>query len=292
MTVGDILDRGLKVLLARLPAFYAINLLVLSPVILVQIATPFVVESGGGMSQAAAIGAVGTILFVVLLTLILQPIGTAAILYMVMEEYAGRRASIGQAFSFALTRFLPLIGTSILVGLIVVIGTMFCCVPGIYFAILYAFAGQVVVLEKLSGGSALRRSQELVTGFWWRVFGVLFLVGIANAVIQMVMGVALNHLLPPQEIIPTEDGPHVKVNAANQVITTLIEQLVSILFSTFIAVCTTILYLDQRIRKEGFDMELAGQLGEEPGSRPAPRGDDIPDDLDDPERRRRRMEEF
>ena len=33
MTVGDILDRGLKMLLANLPAFYLINLMVLWPII-------------------------------------------------------------------------------------------------------------------------------------------------------------------------------------------------------------------------------------------------------------------
>ena len=66
-------------------------------------------------------------LFAVLLTLILQPICTASILYIVMEEYAGRRRSMGEAFSFALTRFLPLIGASILVGLIIFVGMFLCC---------------------------------------------------------------------------------------------------------------------------------------------------------------------
>jgi hypothetical protein len=150
----------------------------------------------------------------------------------------------------------------------------------------------VVVLEKLSGGSAMRRSQELVTGFWWRVFGVLILVGIASGLVQLAIGAALNLVLPAQELIPADDGPRVKFNTANHIIVTLIAQLVNILFATYIAVCTTILYLDHRIRKEGFDMELATQLGEEPGGPPGPRTDDIPDELDDPERRRRRMDEF
>ena len=36
MSVGDVLDRGLKLLLARLPAYYLINLIVLSPLIILQ----------------------------------------------------------------------------------------------------------------------------------------------------------------------------------------------------------------------------------------------------------------
>ena len=208
-----------------------------------------------------------------------------------MEEYAGRRRSIGEAFSFALTRFLPLIGASILVGVIIFVGMLLCCLPGFYFAVSFALVSQVVVLEKLGPGEALSRSQRLVAEFWWRVLGVLFLIGVANFILQMAVGAGLSVLLPPQKVIPTDEGNRIEFNRVNQVITTLIAQLVSIIFTTYMAVCTTLLYLDQRIRKEGFDLELAAQLGEEPGRRVEPQPD-FPDELDDPERRRRRLDEF
>src|SRR5262249_22357332 len=40
MTVGDILDRGLKLLFSRLGTFYTINLIVLLPVLAFQLAMP------------------------------------------------------------------------------------------------------------------------------------------------------------------------------------------------------------------------------------------------------------
>lgn len=291
MTVGDILDRGLKLLLARLPVFYTINLIVLTPVILVQLAAPFVVEGAGRPDPATMGAALGVTMFAVLLALILQPICTASILYIVMEEYAGRRRTIGEAFSFALTRFLPLIGASILVGVLVFVGMLMCCLPGIYLGVAFAFVSQVVVLEKLGPIDALSRSQRLVSGFWWRVFGVLFFIGLANLVIQMAIGAGLGFALPTEEVIPTDEGNRVQLNPVNHIITILVAQLVNILFTTYIAVCTTLLYLDQRIRKEGFDLELAAQLGEEPGRRVESQAD-FPDELDDPERRRRRLDEF
>ena len=286
MTVGDILDRGLKLLFARLPVFFAINLIVLTPVILLQVAIPFVVQGGNQFDQKTLIAMAGAGLFALLLTLILQPIGTAAILYIVMEEYAGRKPSMGEAFSFALTRFMTLIGASIVVGLIVAVGFVLCCVPGIYFAVSYAFIAQVVVLEKLGVGEAMSRSQKLVKGFFGRVFGVLLLIGAANIAIQMALQFGLAAVLPPQEIVPAGQGVQVKVNAMNQVIDTLITQLVSIVFSTYMAVCTTLLYLDLRIRKEGFDLELAAQLGEEADAR-----DEADGEEDDRPRRRRRRDE-
>ena len=65
MTVGDILDRGLKLLLARLPVFYAINLIVLTS--FWSIAAPLVVEAGAGPGSS---GRTLDLLFAVLLALI------------------------------------------------------------------------------------------------------------------------------------------------------------------------------------------------------------------------------
>jgi hypothetical protein len=297
MTVGDILDRGLKLLFARLPAFYLIQLLVLGPVILLQLAAPFVGEAigrGGGnpLDPAVLIAAVVAGLAALLLTLVLQPIGNAAILHMIMEEYTGNRVGIGEAFSYALTRFLPLIGASIVVGLAVVVGTLLCCIPGIYFGIVFAFVGQVVVLERLGVGEALNRSWTLVTGHWWRVFGVLLLIGIINSVIQGTIGGVFGAVMPAQEVIPGPNGPRVKFNPVNHVVITLVTQLVGIVFTTYMAVCTTLLYLDLRIRKEGYDLELAALRPDDYDDRPRRRRDatDDYDDEDDRPRRRRRDE--
>jgi hypothetical protein len=281
MTVGDILDRGLKLLFARLPVFYAVNLLVQSPLILVQIALPLVLFAGQNDLDLEVMLAFLVVLFVAaFMGAILQPIATAAILHIVMEEYAGRRPSIGAALSFALSRFFPLLGVSILYGLIVVVGFLLCCVPGFYFWVVLAFVGQVVVLERLGVGESIQRSQKLVEGHFWRVFGVLILIGIANGMIQGGLGQILNLLLPAQEMIPVQNGMRMKFNAVNHIVVTTITQLVNILLITYTAVCTTLLYLDLRIRKEGFDLELAA--GADPSDRPRHRRyDDEYDDRDD-----------
>ena len=233
MSAGDILDRGIKLLFARLPTFYFINLVVLAPVILVQIAAPLVFQNEGNPVDPNAIFAtLGFLGFAIMLTLLLYPLGAAAILHIVMEEYIGNKASIGQAASFALTRFFPLVGASILVGLLIFVGTLLCCIPGIYFAITYVFASQVVVLERLGAGQALERSSKLISGHRWRVFGVLFLIYFANWIVQTTIAVALGVALPAQEIVPAANGPRVQVNVLNHVVTTLVAQLVSIVFTT------------------------------------------------------------
>jgi hypothetical protein len=293
MTVGDILDRGLKLLFARLPVFYAVNLLVQAPLIVIQLALPLVLFGGqNALDMETLFAYLGLLLVAALVAAILQPIATAAILHIVMEEYAGRRASIGAALSFALSRFFPLLGASILFGLMYIIGIFLCCIPGIYVMVVFAFVGQVVVLERLGVGESFQRSQKLVEGFWWRVFGVLILIGIANGMIQGGLAQVLNFVLPAQEMIPMQNGIQMKFNAVNHIIDTTLTQLVHILLITYSSVCTTLLYLDLRIRKEGFDLELAA--GADPSDRPRRRryDDEYEEDrdreYDDDDRPRRR----
>lgn len=293
MTVGDILDRGIRLLFARLPAYYTINLLVLSPVIVLQLVLPFILPEivGQGANQldpSAAIAVVVVFLIVVILTLIFQQFAAAAILHIVMEEYAGRKVGFGGALSYALSRFAPLLGASIVVGLLVGIGFLLCCIPGIYMGVIFAFVSQVVVLERMGVGEALTRSSTLVSGYWWRVFGVLFLIYLANWIVQWSFGKAMEFVLPFAEVIPGPNGPQIKFNGFNYVVAALSGALLSILFTTYIAVCVTLLYLDLRIRKEGLDLELAsgGDGGVSP--RRSRRDDDYDDDGYDDDRPRRR----
>lgn len=281
MTVGDILDRGLRILLSRIITLFLIELIVSSPVILLQIAIPFLApDDAGGAAPGRpdmgfAVATIGLGLFAILLALILQPIGAAAILHIIMQEYVGQKVTIGQAFSYAFSRFLPLLGASIVVGLLVFVGFLLCCIPGIYFAVTYAFVSQIVVLERLGVSESLERSSKLVKGYWWRVFGVLLLVQFASGMVNAVIGGALGVALPPQEFVPAENGFRVQFNPVNHIVTTLVSQLAGLLFAGFVAVCTTLLYLDLRIRKEGFDIELASGGGFD---RPRDRDDDESED--------------
>src|SRR5207249_3639364 len=73
-------------------------------------------------------GVLGGSLGVLVLSLILTPIGTAAILHVIGQEFIDQRVGLGEALSFALGRFGSLLGTSILYGLLSVVGVLVCCV--------------------------------------------------------------------------------------------------------------------------------------------------------------------
>ena len=131
-------------------------------------------------------------------------------------------------------------------------------VPGLVFVVglTYMFAAYtylmftlcVVVLERVSGMDALKRSIQLVRGFFWRNLGVSFVTIIPMAIAILV--IMLSHFaLYGQEGF--EESPAVVEN--------LIYSLVAgvTIVPGFIVV--VLLYYDCRVRKEQFDREQLAQ---------------------------------
>jgi hypothetical protein len=281
MTVGDILDRGLKVLLAKLPTFYAINMLVIIPVFAINLFLPLIMQGGAGESplKALLLG-LGTIFSAIIILLILQPLATGAILHVIAQDFVNRDASIGDALKFSMGRLGKLVGTSILGGLIIGVGYLMCVIPGILFAVWYAFITQIVVVEGLAGDKALSRSKKLGSGFYGRIFAMTFLFGVLIA-LWLWAQVLLDDVIPTHgtpvvaagrepeplggaAVVPEsdlEDFASGEFYYHNYVIQQVIDFLVRVLIQSYSAVCWTLLYFDLRIRKEGFDLELALQPG-------------------------------
>jgi hypothetical protein len=243
MNLGDILSRAFRVLFSRLGVFIAIELIMVAPTLTLQLLLPDVAVGGGAV-------------FLILPMIILGPIGSAAMLHVITQEYLGEPVSLGGAFQFAIGRFLPLLGTSILVGLGLILGFMACCIPGIYFAICWAFASQVVVMENLSGAEALGRSRSLVQGYFWHVFGVLFVVSLMVGVPGWIAGAILPNALPFQAA--DAQNPFLRVgpvtNFANFAVHEIIVTTLNGVLQAFQAICATLLYFDLRNRKEAFDV--------------------------------------
>jgi hypothetical protein len=272
MTVGDILDRGLKILLSRLPTFYLINFIVLTPIILIQLAGPLIGEAlllGQhpllDVNLSRLLGLYAGAILALFAQLVLHPIATAASLHVISQEFVGRRVGLGEAFRFSLRYFVPLFGASLLSSLAIGFGLITCVVPGIFFAIWFVFAAQVVVVEHRPAIDSLTRSKNLGEGYQGRIFGVGALLILVSMVIMIFAGI-LQQILPPVDTKltpPAQPGgsPELSIvfNYTNFVIDTLISFPFGILAQTYQAVCLTLLYFDLRIRKEGYDLELAAQ---------------------------------
>ncbi|WP_019816564.1 hypothetical protein [Saccharomonospora saliphila] len=191
---------------------------------------------------------------IALISLLTQTFLSGLLTVVVGKAVLGQAISVGQAWEELRPRLLPLFGLTVVVTLAVAVGTLFLVLPGIWLYVLLSLATPALILERGRVGQALGRSRTLVRGSWWRVFGVLLvalaLTMIIGSIIQIPFGFAVDadavaRGMTTGELLITEVG-----NAVAQTITV-----------PFASAVTALLYIDQRMRKEGLDIELSRAAG-------------------------------
>jgi hypothetical protein len=183
-TLGELLGDALAAYFRHLGAFVAIGVAVAVPVQLVVSGIGLGELSGG--YETSATRAELLVLFVEGF-LIIGPLVTAMVVHALLAIADGRRPRAGAAITQGLEAFRPVFvpvliaSTGILLGLLVVI-------PGIWLGTRWAFTTQAVVVDGRRNTDAIARSAELVSGQWWRVFGIivctLLVVFLPGAIIQ------------------------------------------------------------------------------------------------------------
>ncbi|MEW6554437.1 MAG: DUF975 family protein [Actinomycetota bacterium] len=78
----------------------------------------------------------------------------------------------------------------ILVGLMVMVGFIFCIIPGIYLGIRFSFFGYLIIDRNIGPVEAIKRSWEITSGNTWDLFllGLLFFGIILLGVLACVVG--------------------------------------------------------------------------------------------------------
>lgn len=109
----------------------------------------------------------------------------------------------------------------------------------VHLAVLWARAPAAYVLEPIGVTAALARSRDLARGAWWQTFGVLALTGLLVAVLAAVL-------------VPV--GAAVGLRSITTFAVAMIAQ-------PLVTAVGGLLYLDQRIRRERFDLALLAQAG-------------------------------
>jgi hypothetical protein len=88
---------------------------------------------------------------------------------------------------------LPLVGSyfylSLLVGVILLGLALLLVIPAIIYWVFYSLVFFVMVTENKRGFAALKRSKELVSGFWWAVFGRYVFLAVISIVFVFILGI-------------------------------------------------------------------------------------------------------
>lgn len=117
-----------------------------------------------------------------LLTLVLL----IAIVYEYLRAYEqGENHGITTAdlWKRAIAQIGSYIGISLLMGILVVIGTLLCIIPGIYLFVALSLAYMVHAIERKGVIDSMKRSHQLITDRWWETFGLIIILGLIQSVI-------------------------------------------------------------------------------------------------------------
>ncbi|MFI6727317.1 glycerophosphoryl diester phosphodiesterase membrane domain-containing protein [Streptomyces atratus] len=222
-----------------------------------------------------------------LITMIATLITTSVLTVVISRSVLGRPVTLSDAWAEARPRLAQLLGLTLLLALIsaaimtagllpgmlvgsaagaglIVIGLMAAFVVVIWLMVRFCLASPALMLERQSITTSMRRSAKLVRGAWWRTFGILALTGLLTLIVSVIIAI------PFSVIAMAMDGggvgsfltdgstdfgwPFLIVSGIGQVITATITYPLS-------AGVMALLYIDQRIRREALDIELARAAG-------------------------------
>lgn len=231
-----------------------------------------------GTAVTSLIGLLSTIIVTALLTIV------------VSRAVLGRSVTAGEAWRDARGRLprllgllllLPLItsvvlGVGMLPGIIVaavgpltvglllaLVGALGAGVAAVWLWVRFSLAAPALMLEKQGVIASMRRSAKLVRGAWWRILGVQLLTYVLIAIVQMIVQIpatVVAVLLGGEGFTSWIEGngspgwTFLIVLAVGAVITSTVTYPIS-------AGVTALLYMDQRIRREALDLELARAAG-------------------------------
>jgi len=178
LDLGDLISGSFKIVKLRLSHFLLV-------VVLVEFTGSIL--SSHFFDKAENLDPYLTIAASFLITFLFSVLENTMLILIVDGFSTGRTLSFAEMLLRGIKLFPLVILSSLITGLIVLLGMALLIIPGILVAVYVAFFQNAIVLRKKGPIDALRYSYELVKGRWWLVFGVLALVFIVVLVLSVTL---------------------------------------------------------------------------------------------------------
>ena len=264
--VGEILDVGIKIYLRNALTLFKIVVFVVLPAqILVNLIEISALPSNVTLSSGSAGPLGGTftqygpvsrhdrnvLLIGFISAFVLQFVAgrfaQAGCFRAIADAYLGEEVGWRSSLRFALGRLPAIVWMTVLAGILTVLGFILLIVPGVYLYVAFTVAVPVLLVEGAGPWRALRRSRQLVRGRWLGTLGV----SVVGSLLVSVVSLAISGLL-----VGVAFANPSRNTVTGFVLNTLAATLGSMIATPAAAAFVTVLYIDLRVRKEGFDLLL------------------------------------
>jgi MFS family permease len=285
--VGEILDGSISTGRKHWRTVLPLSLVV--AVVSQGTATAFNWFSRNDSQSTAALALVGA---GVLVTALCGLVLTALLTMVVSKAILGEPVTAGSAWRAARPQMWRLLGLTVLIGLIcvgiVVLGTLPAIIVGLtgtrsagldvlafvgalaglaamlWMYIKLGLAAPALMLEKQGIKAAMARSRKLTRDNWWRIFGITALGFVLTTILSGMIAVPFTALAGTtgNSVLSSLGGdPSHPQPFAALVLIGIGGVLSSTLTAPIQAGINVLLYVDQRIRREALDLELARAAG-------------------------------
>lgn len=276
LTLGDIFSGAIATIKGNPTATIGLSMILALIVSIPTAILLFFLNDTSTPNEAVAGGVSMVVRFFSQIASALSSIVLSGMLVAVLSEAVlGHRMSIGEAWQRVRRHILALIAIPLLEGLAMVLAIVLVVVLiwavstaapvgatigvglllglGALVLLLLCYvrlilAAPAVVLERCGPITAFKRSWALAEGQFWRILGITLLTGVVVAVVS---GILSSVVVIPVTLALVMSNPGLLI-----AITTIVSLLISGLTSPFQAHVIGLLYIDERIRKEGLDVSL------------------------------------
>jgi len=220
--------------------------------------------TGKPLSQSAMLSMVPMILVFVVVLVLWMAVVDGAMTLAAGDAYFGREVSAASALRGALSkggtlvlsnilRMLTIGGAAVVGGIVIAllgranggIAVLLIIVLSVLMLLLFArlFATtNAVVFENSGASESLSRSFAISKDSAWRIFGVILLSYIVLIVAQIAIGLTVQVVI--------------SMVLRSPMVASMVGNVIGALLYPFLSIALMVLYFDQRIRKEGYDLDV------------------------------------
>jgi hypothetical protein len=298
LQLGDMYDAAFRIIRFNPKATVGSAVLVTAVAMLIQVVVTAVLTwsvnlsldpgSDGftGTEAAGLVGAFGSLLLGTLLQSLGLILVTGMVAHVTMAAAVGKKLTLGEAWAATAGKRLKLVGLVLLLGLMLVLlialfvlvwvaaattvdggglfGFFLVSIPAFVAALwwfwirIYYLPVPALMLEDVGVFGAIERGHALTRNVFWRVFGIALLTAIITSIAGSMLGVPVTMVMDAL----LSGGLDSQYAALSLTLVNAVSSVVQAAFvAPFTAAVTSLQYVDQRIRKEAFDVELMTRAG-------------------------------
>jgi hypothetical protein len=269
LRMSELLDRAIRLYRRNFFKFLGIVAVMQIPVTLLTLLLnlPTAIEAQGVSPESQLLATGGICIIAVVALVLIQGFATAALTRAVADHYLGQPISFAEAYRKIGKVWMRLVGAMLFAGLNSIMLAVWLIIPCIGWftgiGILMFFgqavvpmAAPIVVLEGQSGYSAIRRAWDLARRRFWWVTGFVAILYLFNQIVVQGPSFLIGILVTALGDTLAGAGGAISVHTLQTIVQTLVTLVASLLYLPLQLTSITLLYLDLRVRTEGFDLVL------------------------------------